>query len=171
MHFSSNFSSAQPAPVLYNADLQYNHSLHRQNVQHISCRVILFDSIFKKAFNSIQRDKLWQVLKSVGVKGKLFSVVKDMYRFVKACVRVNDEYTDYFNCPVGLKEECLLSPMIFSIFITDLAEHVQNSSSRGIQLLPDLVEVFLLLFCRRYCFDLRPDRRFTKTVRYSIAFP
>ena len=64
---------------------------------------------FQKAFNSIHRDKLWQVLKSVGVKGNLFSVVKDMYRFVKACVRVNDEYTDYFNCPVGLKEECLLS--------------------------------------------------------------
>ena len=69
-----------------------------------------------------------------------------IYRFVKACVRVNDEYTDYFNCPVGLKEECLLSPMVFSIFIADLAEHIQNSSSRGIQLLPDIVEVFLLLF-------------------------
>ena len=36
--------------------------------------------------------------------------------------------------------------MIFSIFIADLAEHIQNSSSRGIQLLPDIVEVFLLLF-------------------------
>ena len=72
-----------------------------------------------------------------------------MYGFFKACVRINDEYTDYFNCPVGLKEECLLSPMIFSIFITDLAEHIQNSSSRGIQLLPDLVEVFLLLFVDR----------------------
>ena len=41
-YVSSNFSSAQPVPVLGNADLQYNHSLHRQNVQHISYRVILF---------------------------------------------------------------------------------------------------------------------------------
>ena len=39
----------------------------------------------------------------------------------------------------------LKSHAIFD-FINDLAEHIQNSSSRGIQLLPDLVEVLLLLF-------------------------
>ena len=33
---------------------------------------------FQKAFNSMHRNKLWQVLKSVGVKGNLFSVVKDI---------------------------------------------------------------------------------------------
>ena len=69
-----------------------------------------------------------------------------MYRCVKACVRVNDEHTDYFSCKVGLKQGCLLSPMIFSIFINDLTELIQNSSIRGIQLFPDLVEIFKLLF-------------------------
>ena len=101
---------------------------------------------FQKAFDCVSRDKLWRVLKTVGVKGNLFRVVKDMYRCVKACVRVNDEYTDYFNCKVGLKQGCLLSPMIFSIFINDLTELIQNSSIRGIQLFPDLVEIFMLFF-------------------------
>ena len=61
-------------------------------------------------------------------------------------IRVDDEYTDYFNCKVGLKQGCLLSPMIFSIFINDLTELIQNSSIRGILLFPDLVEIFMLLF-------------------------
>ena len=45
-----------------------------------------------------------------------------MYKCVKACVKVNGEFTDDFNCPVGLKQGCLLSLMIVSIFINDLAD-------------------------------------------------
>ena len=81
-----------------------------------------------------------------GVKGNVFKVVKDMYKYVKACVKVNDDYTDYFNCHIGLKQGCLLSPMIFSIFINDLTVMIQNSGIRGIQIFPDAVEIFLLLF-------------------------
>ena len=83
---------------------------------------------FQKAFDCVSRDKLWRVMKTVVVKGNLFRVVKDIYKCVKACVRVNEEYTDYFNCKVGLKQGYLLSPMIFSIFINDLAKLIQNSS-------------------------------------------
>ena len=74
---------------------------------------------FQKAFDSELREKLWQVLKTVGIKGNLFKVVKDMYKCVKACVRVKNECTDYFECSVGLKQGCLLSPLIFSIFINE----------------------------------------------------
>ena len=69
-----------------------------------------------------------------------------MIKCVKACVKVNGEYTDEFNCPAGLKQGCLLSPMIFSIFINDLADLIQNSGIRDIQLFPDLIQIFLLLF-------------------------
>ena len=101
---------------------------------------------FQKAFDSVHREKLWQVLKTVGIKGNLFKVMKDMYKCVKACVRVKNECTDYFECSVGLKQGCLLSPLIFSIFINDLADHIQNSSIKGIQLFPDVIEILLLLF-------------------------
>ena len=97
---------------------------------------------FQKVFDSVHRDKLWNVLKTVGVKGNLFKVVKDMYKCVKACVKVNDDYTDYFNCRIGLKQGCLLSPMILSIFVNDFAVMIQNSGIKGIQIFPDLVEFF-----------------------------
>lgn len=101
---------------------------------------------FQKAFDSVHRDKLWKVLNTVGIKGNLFKVIKSMYACVKACVRVNNEFSEFFDCPLGLKQGCVLSPVIFSIFINDLALMIENSGTRGIQLFPDLTEIFLLLF-------------------------
>ena len=68
---------------------------------------------FQKAFDSINRRKLWYVLKTNGIKGNIFRVVHNMHESVKTCVRVKGDYTKYFDCSVGLKHGCMLSPVIF----------------------------------------------------------
>ena len=40
----------------------------------------------------------------------------------------------------------MLSPVIFSIFVNELIKLIENSDIRGIQLFPDITELFLLLF-------------------------
>ena len=40
----------------------------------------------------------------------------------------------------------MLSPVLFSLFINELADVMMCKSSRGIQLIPDIIELFLLLF-------------------------
>ena len=52
----------------------------------------------------------------------------------------------FFNCPVGLKQGCLASPILFSIFINEFAKKVESNGLRGVQLFPDLVEILLLMF-------------------------
>ena len=69
-----------------------------------------------------------------------------MYQSVKACVRTNEGLTSFFNCPLGLKQGCLASPILFSIFINELATELENSNLRGVQLFPDLAEILLLMF-------------------------
>ena len=101
---------------------------------------------FKTAYDSIQRDKLWDVLKRNNVKGKLYKAFYSMYINVKACVRVNGECSDYFDCPVGLKQGCIASPLLFSFFINDLAILINDSGIKGIQLQPYTVELLILLF-------------------------
>ena len=101
---------------------------------------------FQKAFDSVNRRKLWRVLKTNGIKGNIFRVVHSMYESVKTCVRVNGDYTKYFDCPVGLKQGCMLSPVIFSLFVNELTKLIENSDIRGIQLFPDIKELLLLLF-------------------------
>ena len=101
---------------------------------------------FKRAFDSVNRQKLWSVLKTNGLKGNLFKVVKSMYESVKACVRINGECTDYFECTEGLRQGCLLSPVLFSMFVNEFTKIIETSGFRGIQLFPELIELFLLLF-------------------------
>ncbi len=101
---------------------------------------------FKKAFDSVHHNKLLQAMQKEGVQGKFFSSIKSMYDSLLSCVRANSEYSDFFDCPVGVRQGCVLSPTIFSLFINHLANYITETGRHGIQLLSGLVELFILLF-------------------------
>ena len=69
-----------------------------------------------------------------------------MYACVKSCVRFNNECTNTFDCPVGLRQGCLLGPVIFSLFVNEFLKLIENRDVCGIQLFPDITEILLLLF-------------------------
>ena len=49
-------------------------------------------------------------------------------------------------CPRGLKQGEICSPVLFSLFISELANEIMQRGRHGIQLIPDLIEIFILLF-------------------------
>ena len=77
---------------------------------------------------------------------KFFASIKSMYDSLLSCVRTNGEHSDFFDCPVGVRQGCVLSPTIFSLFINQLANYITETGRHGIQLLSGLVELFILLF-------------------------
>ena len=99
---------------------------------------------FKKAFDSVHHDKLLQAMQKEGVQGKFFASIKSVYDSLLSCVRANGEYSDFFDCPVGVRQGCVLSPTIVSLFINQLANHITETGRHGIQLLSGLVELFIL---------------------------
>ena len=102
--------------------------------------------MFVKAFDSVHRSKLFDILYRNGIRGKLFSAVRNIYQTVKAHVRNRNEISNVFECPVGLRQGCNLSPILFALFINELESTIANSGCHGIQLHPDIVQVFLLMF-------------------------
>ena len=101
---------------------------------------------FRKAFDSINRGKLWQVLRNTGIAGKLYTAIQSTYNSVLSCVRANGSFTNFFECPNGLKQGCLLSPVLFTIFIEKLVDKLIESGIRGLQFFPEIIEILLLLF-------------------------
>ena len=101
---------------------------------------------FQKAFDSVDRTILYEVLRKGGLKGKLYGAIVSIYSSVNACVRYNSEISECFPCPIGLRQGCKLSPILFALYINELQEFLENQDVRGIQLFPNIVEVFILMF-------------------------
>ena len=101
---------------------------------------------YSKAFDYVDRDKVWDKFKRLNTSTKFTSMLKCIYNIVLACVRWNGELSGFFSCPLGLKQGCLLSPIIFSLLIGDVADNVRNNGLHGFQMIPGGAEIFSLLF-------------------------
>ena len=75
-----------------------------------------------KAYPSVWWDGLWYKLRSMGVEGKMWRVVRGFYRKYEVAVRVQGTCTDWYEEEMGVREGCVLSPLLFAIYINDLVE-------------------------------------------------
>ena len=82
---------------------------------------------FQKAFDSVDRNLLFYKLSQLGISGKFYQAISAMYTNPSARVLLNDYETEYFNCPIGVKQGDSISATLFSIFINDLAKEIKNT--------------------------------------------
>ena len=101
---------------------------------------------FKKAYDTVDRSVLYLALYRSGIKGKMLNLIKSIYETVQACVRGSNRMTEYFECLQGLKQGCILSPILFSLLINELANDITNNGRHGVSLSATEVDIFLLLF-------------------------
>ena len=71
----------------------------------------------EKAYDRVPRDKLWKVLQEYGVNGQLLRAIKSFYCRPKVCVRVNGKQSKPFHVGVGLRQGCVLSPLLFIVYM------------------------------------------------------
>ena len=72
------------------------------------------------------RKQLWQRLSEIGVSGKLFKTIKALYPSVTSCIRVNNMHTDWFDVKCGLRQGCILSPILLNLYINDLDLYLKS---------------------------------------------
>ena len=99
----------------------------------------------RKAFDYVDLASLFLTLVKAGLSGPFLNAIKAMYRSVVSCVRVHNKVAEFFYCPFGVKQGCILSPL-FYLFVNEIAIGMEAVGKHGIELQPGLVELFLLLF-------------------------
>jgi hypothetical protein len=78
----------------------------------------------------------------LGLERKLVQAIISLYKDVKCCVRVNGFDSHWFDTKCGLKQDCPLSPMLFNLYITDLA-YLMKSLDKGIKVDNDKISILL----------------------------
>ena len=74
---------------------------------------------FSKAFDCIPRDILFEKLRSKGITGKVFNLIKNIYMNEKCQVKIGQTLSSVFDANQGVRQGCILSPILFNIFISD----------------------------------------------------
>jgi len=80
----------------------------------------------RKAYDTIHRDALWKRLIDVGIRGKMWRILKNIYDVVESCVIVGQRHTDWFTVEAGVRQGCILSPILFAIFIEGLTRKLKQ---------------------------------------------
>ena len=65
---------------------------------------------------------------------------------VKAKVKCGAKFSDFISCTRGVKQGDTCSPVLFSVFINEIALEIINNGRQGAILNPDFKEQFIMLF-------------------------
>ena len=71
----------------------------------------------EKAFDSVPREALFTVCQDYGVNGKLLAAIQSLYTDSQACVRLNGSLSNSFAVKTGVRQGCVLSPLLFATYM------------------------------------------------------
>ena len=79
---------------------------------------------YAKAFDCVDHNKLWKILKEMGIPDLLTCLLRNLYAGQEATVRTGHGTTDWFQIGKGVCRGCILSPCLFNLY----AEHIMRNA-------------------------------------------
>ena len=79
---------------------------------------------YVKAFDCVDHNKLWNILKEVGIPGHLTCLLRNLYAGQEATVRTGHGTTDWFQIGKGVGQGCIFSPCLFNFY----AEYIMRNA-------------------------------------------
>lgn len=101
---------------------------------------------FSKAFDSIIHDHLWVSLLNNGIHGKFMNVIRSMYNSLLSCVKTQDGLTTMFPCGLGTRQGCILSPLLFVLFLNQFITQLKEKNLPGIQISQEFPSIQALFY-------------------------
>ena len=115
--------------------------------QYGSCRRPLYCAFidFKKAYDSVDRSKLWECLVSLGMHGDFMKALQDMYADVRMRVRLGGRLSSFFSAFAGVKQGDPLSPLLFGLFVDRIEQFfaAKFGATTGAKVADSIVRVLL----------------------------
>ena len=71
---------------------------------------------YAKAFDCVGHNKLWEILKEMGIPNHLICHLRNLYAGQESTVRTGHETTEWFQIGKGVHQGCILSPCLFNLY-------------------------------------------------------
>ena len=71
---------------------------------------------YAKAFDGVDHNKLWKILKEMGIPEHLTYLLRNLHTGQEATVRTGHGTTDWFQIGKGVSQGCILSPCLFNLY-------------------------------------------------------
>ena len=81
---------------------------------------------YAKAFDCVDHNQLWKILKEMGIPDHLTCLLKNLYAGQKSTVRSGHGITDWFQIRKGVRQGYLLSPCLFKLY----AEYIRRNEDQ-----------------------------------------
>ena len=79
---------------------------------------------YAKAFYFVDHNKLWKILKEMGIPDHLTCLLRNLFAGQEATVRTGDGTTDWFQIGKGVCQGCIFSPCLFNFY----AEYIMRNA-------------------------------------------
>ena len=88
---------------------------------------------YSKAFDSVDHNKLWKILKEMGIPDHLTYLLRNLYAGQEATVRTGHRTTDWFQIGKGVCQGCILSPCLFNLYAEYIMRNAGLEAQAGIK--------------------------------------
>ena len=75
---------------------------------------------YAKAFVCVDHNKLWKILKEMGIPNHLTCLLRNLCAGQEATVRTGHGTTDWFQIGKGVHQGCILSPYLFNLYAENI---------------------------------------------------
>ena len=79
---------------------------------------------YVKAFDCVDHNKLWKILKEMGIPDHLTCLLRNLYEGQEATVRTGHGTTVCFQIGKGVRQGCILSPCLLNLY----AEYIMRNA-------------------------------------------
>lgn len=105
-----------------------------QRCRDVNCDVYACFVDYAKAFDRVQHHRMIEILKNVGIDDKDRRIITNLYWNQTASVRVDGDHTETVKILRGVRQGCVLSPLLFNIYSEYIFREAIDNAQEGILL-------------------------------------
>ena len=87
---------------------------------------------YAKAFDCVDHNKLWKILKEMGIPDYLTCLLRNLYAGQEVTVRTGHGTTDWFQIGKGVHQGCILSPCLFNFYAEYITRNTRLEEAQAV---------------------------------------